>query len=125
MNAETILNAAIGVLQQRGRCTGEFVVQDGTVDTLGAMAVAAGMEPQIWQGLQELPAIQIVGRDAVLVGAARVLAGLVAPLQDTATMPVGRLVSLLGDWSDLSSLAEIYDALTKAAHLAQQAGDAA
>jgi hypothetical protein len=56
MNVETILNAAIGVLERRGRCTGHFEIAGGQVDPLGALAVAAGMEPDTWMGLREYPA---------------------------------------------------------------------
>ena len=114
--SENLLNAAIGVLQLRGRCRENFELADGSVDPLGALAVAAGLEPDTWMGLREIPESQIKGIDRVLVDAAWVLASAAVPELGTEHMPVHDLVGVLGDWSDRSSDAEVFDALTKAAH---------
>lgn len=123
MNAETILNAAMGVLQHRGRCKANFVLADGSVDPLGAIGVARGMEPDIWMGLRELSPSEIYGTDKDVVDAARFLAEAAVPGQCPLDMPVNDLVGVLGDWADAASDEEVYDAFTKAAHLAEQGGD--
>ena len=130
MNAETILNAAIGVLERRGRCTGHFEIAGGQVDPLGALAVAAGMEPDTWMGLREYPAEWMDEQDGRLVAAARLLAEVAVPGQCPPDMPVHDLVGVLGDWSDAAIDAQVFDALAKAARAAsvrdyQTTGDAA
>lgn len=122
--AENLLNAAMGVLQQRGRCRENFVLIDGSIDPLGALAVAAGLEPDTWMGLREVPESEIAGVDRVLVDAAWVLASAAVPGVGAEHMPVHDLVGVLGDWSDRSTDAEVFDALAKAAHVAGQAHEA-
>ncbi len=121
MTAENLLNAAIGVLERRGRCRENFVLIDGSVDPLGALAVAAGEEPDAWMGLRELPESQITGTDRALVDAAWYLVVVAVPHVDSWQLPVDDMVGLLGDWADRATDAEVFDALTKAAHAAQQA----
>lgn len=114
--AENLLNAAVGVLERRGRCRENFVLADGSVDPLGALAVAAGLEADDWMGLRDIPEHEITGIDRVLVDAAWVLAAAAVPELGAEHMPVHDLVGVLGDWSDRVSDAEVFDALTKAAH---------
>lgn len=121
---ENLLNAAIGVLQTRRRCQGHFVLIDGSVDPIGALAVGAGEEPDVWMGLRELPESQIAGVDRVLVDAAWTLLGVAVPHVDAWQMAVNDVVRLLGDWADAASDDEVYDALTKAAHVAAQVCEA-
>ncbi len=118
--AENLLNAAIEVLERRGRCRENFVLADGSVDPLGALAVAAGEEPDIWMGLRELPESQIVGADRVLVDAAWYLVVVAVPHVDSWQFTVDDMVSLLGDWADRASDAEVFAALAKAAHATRQ-----
>ncbi len=116
MNTETILNAAIGVLQRRGRCRGHFETRDGKVCQMGALAVAAGHEPDLWMGLRDLAFEKLGPADRVLVEAARILAQVEAPMQPVREMSLDELVTLLGDSNDITCDAEIFDFLTKAAH---------
>ncbi|GGK62211.1 hypothetical protein Sme01_04170 [Sphaerisporangium melleum] len=120
MTPENILNAAIGVLEMRGRCRGNYELGDGSVDPLGALAVAAGLEPDDWMGLRTLPESQIAGGDRVLVDAAWFLVAAAVPRVETWHLPVDDMVRALGDWADCASDAEILGALTKAAHHAGQ-----
>jgi hypothetical protein len=121
MTATTLIADAASILQMRGRCRGNFVLGDGTLDPLGAIAVAAGLEPDTWMGLREIPESQIYGVDRAMVNAAWVLATVAVPRVDTPLMPVHDLVGVLGNWADVATDAEIFDALAKAAHVAAQA----
>ncbi|MFI7125912.1 hypothetical protein ACIBQ1_09475 [Nonomuraea sp. NPDC050153] len=118
MNAETILHAAIGVLQQRGRCTGDFLKSDGRVCQLGALAVAAGQPADLWRFLRDLDFEDLIPEDRVLVEAARILAKVEAPLQPVHEMSIERLVSLLGDCNDLASDTQVFTFLARAANVA-------
>lgn len=118
MNVETILNAAIGVLERRGRCLGHFQTADGKVCQLGALAVAAGYEADLWMGLRELAYDDLDACDRVLVDAARILARVEAPLLADCEMSIDRLVGLLGDSNDVATDAEVFGFLAKAAHVA-------
>lgn len=126
MTPETILHAAIGVLERRGRCRNDFETADGKVCQLGALAVAAGQHADLWRVLREMEFEDLAPTDRVLVEAARILAKVEAPLQPVHEMSIDRLVTLLGDSNDIASDAEIFDFLTKAAHeasrLAEKAG---
>lgn len=118
MNAETILNAAIGVLQRRGRCRGHFETRDGKVCQLGALAVAAGHEPDLWMGLRDLTFEKLGQADRVLVEAARILAQVEAPMQPVREMSLDQVVTLLGDSNDIASDSEVFTFLSRAARVA-------
>lgn len=117
MNASTVLAAAVGVLRDRGRCVGSFHVAGGSVDVMGALAVAVELNPDVWMGLREMPETEISGELAVLVDAARHLSRAALPLHD-ADGPVNDLVGVLGEWHDRALDADIYAALAKASEQA-------
>lgn len=118
MNAENILNAARGVLERRGRCIGDFELGDGRVDQLGALAIAGGHDADMWRFWRDL-AIEDLDADAlVLVEAARLLAEVQAPLQPVRSLPLHRLVMLLGDSNDLATDVQILGWVGQAACLA-------
>ncbi|MDH2424850.1 hypothetical protein [Sphaerisporangium sp. TRM90804] len=120
---ENLLNAAIPVLERHGRCRGHYELVDGSVDVCGALAVAVGLEPDTWVGLWRATPEEITPVDRVLIEAARTVGRVVAPLAEVDALSVRELVGLLGDWSDRASDAEVFDALTKAAHVAQHTGE--
>lgn len=122
MTPETILNAAIGVLKQRGRCKHRYTTITGRVDLLGALAVARGSEPDLWMGLRELLPGDIYGNEKTLVDAARYVVKVVAPLQPADEMSVNRLAGVLGDTNDCATDEQVYEWLAKAAALAERAG---
>ncbi|WP_068922143.1 DUF6197 family protein [Planobispora rosea] len=97
MNAETILNAARGVLAQRGRCFGQYE-HAGEVCVLGAMAIAAGLEPEHWFEVQTTPADSLTDAEKNLIDAARMLARVVVPQADGVVLH--DLVVLIGHWHD-------------------------
>src|SRR5690606_32904861 len=132
VNVETILNAAIGVLKQRGRCVGDYETGDGRVDQLGALAIAGGETADIWRFWREFAVQELDGHALVLVEAARALARQEAPLQPVDEMSVEQLVTLLGDANDVLSDAGVFTFLARAAEAARavsvrdyQTGDAA
>ncbi|MGA4989968.1 DUF6197 family protein [Nonomuraea bangladeshensis] len=116
MNVATILADAITVLEQRGMCSGTFVIASGAVDAFGALAVAAGSEPDVWMGLREWHEIHWEPSDHQLVDAAYRLAEQVLPGCDVAGMALDDLITDVGDRLDAMSLDEVLDALAKAAH---------
>lgn len=126
MNAETILNATIGVLARRGRCFGGFEYA-GKCCVLGAMAVAAGADPDVWLALQEMPEVEMASGDRELVAAARFLAAVVAP--EYAGADLEKVCVHVGRWHDgnrwradeAPKTSVVFEALTKAAHFAEQA----
>lgn len=95
--AEAILNAAIGVLGRRGRCTNNFGWA-GKVCVLGGLAVAAGREPDYWLELGAAPQETLPGPDMALVEAARHLAAVVIPPLGDADLD--DLIVLIGHWHD-------------------------
>ncbi|SET52460.1 DUF6197 family protein [Nonomuraea wenchangensis] len=115
MNAASILADAITVLEQRGMCSSNFVIASGAVDAFGALAVAAGSEPDVWMGLSDWNA-PWEPSDRQLVDAAFYLAELVLPGRDVVGMPLDDLITDVGDRLDAMSLHEVLDALAKAAH---------
>lgn len=119
MNAETILNAAIGVLKQRGRCVGDYETGDGRVDQLGALAIAGGESADIWRFWRDFEFEELDGHALVLVEAARALARQEAPLQPVDRMSVEQLVTLLGDANDVLSDAGVLTFLARAAQAAR------
>lgn len=121
MNVETILNAAIGVLERRGRCIGDYETGDGRVDQLGALAIAGGESPDIWRFWREFTIEELDGHALVLVEAARLLAEEEAPLEPVRVMPVDRLVMLLGDANDTLTDTQVLDFLGQAAKAARAA----
>ncbi|MEV0994589.1 hypothetical protein [Nonomuraea sp. NPDC050202] len=121
MNAETILNAAQGVLQRRGMCAGNFTIVSGEVDAFGALAIAGGFEPDVWMGLREWHEIHWEPGDHRLVDAAYLLAEQVLPGRCVAGMPLDDLITDAGDRLDAMSPDEVLDAFTKAAHVAGEA----
>jgi hypothetical protein len=130
VNAETILHATIGVLQQRGRCFNNYEYA-GKVCVLGAMAVAAGQDPRLWVALQELDEEEQARKDCELVAAARLFASVAVP--SVATADLEDLCVEIGRWHDGERLpgdarpenSEVFEALAKAASLAAQTGVAA
>lgn len=120
MNAETILHTARGVLERCGRCVGDFELGDGRVDQLGALAIAAGADADMWRFWRGFTFEELDEHTRVLVEAARILAKVEAPLRPVHEMSIERLVSLLSDSNDMASDAEIYDFLAKAAHEASR-----
>lgn len=96
--AEAILNAAIGVLGRRGRAFGTYEMSGGEVCVMGALAVAAGFEADRWMGLQAAPQDSLSAADLTLIGAARLLAGVVAP--PLGDVDVEDIVRLVGHWHD-------------------------
>lgn len=121
-----LLYGAIAALEVRGRCRGDFERGDGRVCQMGALAVAAGHDADIWRLWRDLTVEELDEPALVLVAAAKILAKVEAPLQPVHEMSLGRLVTLLGDSNDVASDAEILDFLAKAAHeaarLAEKAG---
>ncbi|MER7361831.1 DUF6197 family protein [Nonomuraea wenchangensis] len=115
MNATTILADAITVLEQRGMCAGNFTVRTGEVDAFGALAVAAGFEPDVWMGLRDWNE-RWSPSDRQLVEAAYYLAELVLPDRDLSEMLLDDLITDVGVRLDAMSLHEVLDALAKAAH---------
>ncbi|MER7213536.1 hypothetical protein ABT340_41285 [Streptosporangium sp. NPDC000239] len=97
MTVEVILNAAVGVLENRGRCFNDYTYAD-QVCVLGALAVAAGFDPDCWMGLQELAGEDRTGAEQTLIDAAQRLASVVAPRW--ADSRVEDLCVALGDWHD-------------------------
>jgi hypothetical protein len=91
------------------------------VDQLGALAIAAGHEADMWRFWRDLPFEELDDATLALVEAARLLAEVQAPLQPVRTMTLNRLVMLLGDSNDIASDEEIFDFLAKAAHRAELA----
>ena len=130
MTPETILNATIGVLEQRGRHFGDFEYA-GKVCVLGGVAIAAGADPAHWRSLQTTPLDGLIPSDLAMIGAAIHLADVVAPT--SAEPGLEDLVALIGHWHDGERFphdvrptnAEVFDALTKAAHNAGQAAEQA
>lgn len=126
MNAETILHATIGVLARKGRCFGGFEYA-GKHCVLGAMAVAAGADPDVWLALQEMPELEMDPADRELVAAARCLATVVCPEQAVADLET--VCVHVGRWHDGNrwrgdmepKTSEVFEALTKAASLAAPA----
>jgi hypothetical protein len=125
MTPENILNAARGVLKQRGRCIGQFKTEDGRVDLAGALAIADGAEADMWLFWRGFRPGELNEDARAVIEAARLVAEVVAPLQPVRTMSLNRLVALLGDASDTLSGTQIDGFLEKAASLAVQAGVAA
>jgi hypothetical protein len=123
VNVETILHATIGVLQQRGRCFNNYEYA-GRVCVLGAMAVAAGQDPDLWVALQELDEGEQARKDAELVRAARLFASVTVPR--VADADLEDLCVEVGRWHDGERLpgdvrpenSEVFEALAKAASLA-------
>lgn len=116
----SILTGALIVQQQRGRCTGNFEIQGGRVDPLGSMALAAGDDPGIWTALRWDIEEEWEDQDRALIAAARFLAEAAIPGQCPPCMPVDDLVETVSACLDAATDAEVYDAFTKAAHLAQE-----
>ena len=85
---------------------------------MGAIALAADLEPDVWMGVREMLDGQITGELALLVDAARHLCRAAIPYTDP-DAPVDDLVGVLGDWQDTASDADVANALTKAAHMAE------
>lgn len=122
MTPETILNAAIGVLERQGRCKHTFGRTDGPVDQSGALALAAGYAPNAWKVIRHLDYEDLTPGRRALVDAARFLAEAEAPLQPVREMPLHALVMLLGDSNDIATDEQVYESLAKAAALAERAG---
>jgi hypothetical protein len=125
MTPENILNAARGVLKQRGRCTGRFTTDDGRVDLLGALAIADGAEADMWLFWRGFLLEELNASALALLEAARLVAEVMAPLQPVRTMSISRLAMLLGDSNDIATDAQIDAFLQQAASLATQRGVAA
>ncbi|MFI7448169.1 hypothetical protein ACIBQX_11780 [Nonomuraea sp. NPDC049714] len=125
MTPENILNAARGVLKQRGRCIGQFKTEDGRVDLPGALAIADGAEADMWLFWRGFEFEELDTNTRAVIEAARLLAEVMAPLQPVRTMSLNQLVALLGDASDTLSGTQIDDFLKQAASLAAQRGIAA
>lgn len=118
---EAILHGARGVLERRGRTKGVFAASDGRIDQLAALAIAAGFGQEAWMVIRTLE-FEDLSRDyQTLVEAARLLAGVEAPLQPVREMSLERLVMLLGDANDVISDGQAAEFLAKAAALAGQA----
>ncbi|MEV0830957.1 MULTISPECIES: hypothetical protein [Streptosporangiaceae] len=109
--SENILNAAIGVLVDRGRAFADYGGTTGPVCGLGAIAVAAGLEPDAWRYLSEDPEALWSPAEVAMVGAARRLLATVAPWLDAADTPLDDLISLLGDWYDRATDSVLFGAL--------------
>jgi hypothetical protein len=135
VNAETILNATIGVLQQRGRCYGTYMEVSGKVCVLGAMALAAGRdEPDDWELLDEDES-----GDAELLAAGRALATVVRGDIVADDFNAEDLVCVIGDWHDGPRVGDgdqvsypsppphsaVFALVAEAARLAEQAGASA
>ncbi|MEV4181682.1 hypothetical protein AB0J28_09565 [Streptosporangium canum] len=101
MTPETILNAAVGVLAERGRCFGNYEYA-GEVCVMGALAVAAGKKPAYWLELQEAAASAVAQSldtiDHALIAAAYRLAAVVVP--PLGEISVEDLCVLIGHWHD-------------------------
>jgi hypothetical protein len=120
---ETICPTAIGVLLERGRCRTSFTDEQGRVDRLGALALAAGFEPQVWLDLRQVQKDEDLTPDQLaLVEAARLVAHVEAPCQDPHLLPLDRLVMLVGDGEELITDGQACMSLAKATALAEQAG---
>ncbi|TDD54533.1 hypothetical protein E1286_04910 [Nonomuraea terrae] len=116
----SILAGASSVLEQRGRCTDHYEIRDGQVDAFGAMALAAGDDPGVWTALCWERTHEWEEQDRALVAAGHFLADAATPGLCPPDMPVADLVETLSIRLDAASDAEVYDAFTKAAHLAEQ-----
>ena len=125
MTPENILNAARGVLKQRGRCTGQFKTDDGRVDLAGALAIADGAEADMWLFWRDFRFEELNACTRALIEAARLLAEVLAPLQPVRAMTLDRLVMLLGDANDTLSDERVLGFLAEAARRAEKAGVAA
>ncbi|TMR11067.1 hypothetical protein ETD86_37115 [Nonomuraea turkmeniaca] len=135
MNASKILTDAIGVLEQRGRSYGTYLNQQGEVCVLGALALAAGTEHDIWEGLGLYPEDEWELGDAEMVEAARQLLTLLPVKADLNDLPIQDLIEHIGDWHDGVSDADgdkprppansvVFAKLAEAARLAEKAGAA-
>jgi hypothetical protein len=131
VNASQILTDAIGVLEQRGRSFGTYLNRQGEVCVLGAMAMAAGTDHDIWEGLGLYPEDEWELGDAELVEAARILLTLLPIEVDLNDLPIEDLVEHIGDWHDgvwngenrdAPTNAEVFGVLADAARLAEKAG---
>jgi hypothetical protein len=119
VTAFEILTGAVGVLQRRGRCVGDFEVGDGRVCLLGALAVAAGGDADLWRFLREFDMADLDVQDAPLVEAARLVAEVIAPLQPVRRMSIDQLVTLIGDAHDAATDQQIFSVLSSAAEAAR------
>jgi hypothetical protein len=100
VNAEKILNGAIGILEQRGRCFGSYINQQGEVCVLGAMALAAEVEQDRWESLNVEWESEWAPKDAALVEAARTLLKLLPFEVEFDDLPIEDLVFYVGRWHD-------------------------
>jgi hypothetical protein len=127
-----ILMRAVDLLQARGRSYGSYDDRCGQLCALGAMAVAAGKEADCWEGLHGAYPHWLEQGDAELIEAARLLAAFIDDEAGKDELLVEELVGLIGDWHDGPLDPEtgkhfppmnsaVFDALTKAAHFAEQA----
>jgi hypothetical protein len=108
---EDILNASIGVLAERGRAFGDYGGATGPVCGLGAIAVAAGLEPEAWRYLSEDPEALWSPAEVAMVAAARRLLATVAPWLNAYDTPLDDLISVVGDWYDRATDNELFGAL--------------
>jgi hypothetical protein len=135
VNAETILNAAISVLKQKGRHLGDYEC-DGKVCVLGAMGVAAGFTPDYWSEVEDADLDDLEPVDDVLLDAGRLLVHVIDPDRaDLDNLHPASVIDLVGRWHDgptervadqvrfldPPSDTAVFKALAEAARLAEQA----
>jgi hypothetical protein len=113
-----ILHGAIAALKWRGRCRRDFETGDGRVCQLGALAVAASFDADVWRFLQDATFEELDQRERVLIAAAQILARVEAPMQPVHEMSLRRLVTLLSDSNDIASDSEVFTFLARAARVA-------
>lgn len=93
-----ILSGAVDLMAARGRAHGSYELLGGQLCALGALAVAAGKDPDFWD---ILAGPEPYGHgDVELVEAARLLVQVIAPWHDADALMVGDLVEIVWDWHD-------------------------
>lgn len=136
ISPEQILTGAVYLMQERGRAFGNYDDRTGHLCALGAMAVAAGKEPDSWEGLRGAYPHWLEEGDAELIEAARRLAAVVKPGANPDTMLPEDLIEGIGDWHDGTSNTPsekpnapansvVFAAFAEAGQLVEQAGEAA
>lgn len=135
ISPEQILTGAVYLMQERGRAFGNYDDRTGHLCALGAMAVAAGKEPDCWEGLRGAYPHWLEEGDAELIEAALVLLRVACPAEDGEEMPqevlIEDLIERVGGWHDGTLNSEpgqrtppanstVFAALAEAAEIAEQ-----
>lgn len=95
-----ILTGGISEMQTRGRAFGTYNQSSGEVCVLGALAMAAGQDPDHWEVLQGRLPHWLEPGDAELLEAGRALAAVVRGGIDSKHLDAEELIATIGDWHD-------------------------